>query len=273
MTNVIQPFHLLVIALAGWLNRHQQAVIDYLIEENRVLKEQLEGQRLRFTDEQRIRLAVKAKVLGRRLLDELETLVTPDTLLAWHRKLIAQKWTYARNGLGRPRIVQEITDLVLRMARENVSWGYDRIQGALANLGHIIAPNTVKNILKRHGIEPAPEREKRTSWTTFLKAHWDVMAATDFFTVEVWTPRGLVTYYVLFSATRGRTRICQGSLRSGVLPPVPYRAVHWGQPQGAKRSGQCSLRPVDGQPNREGTLRLLASGQLGARVEGYDQCK
>jgi hypothetical protein len=147
MTNAIQPFHLLVIALASWLNRHQQAVIDYLIEENRVLKEQLEGQRLRFTDDQRIRLAVKAKVLGRRLLDELETLVTPDTLLAWHRKLIAQKW-YTRKGRGRPRLAQEIIDLVLRMARENVSWGYDRIQGALANLGHIIAPNTVKNILK-----------------------------------------------------------------------------------------------------------------------------
>ena len=119
-------------------------------------------------------------------------------MLAWHRKLIAQKWTYARNGPGRPRISQEITDLVLRMARENVSWGYDRIQGALANLGHIIAPNTVKNILKRHGIEPAPEREKRTSWKRFLKAHWEVMAATDFFTIEVWTARGLVTYYVLF---------------------------------------------------------------------------
>jgi putative transposase len=107
-------------------------------------------------------------------------------------------WTYARKGPGRPRVAQEITDLVLRMARENVSWGYDRIQGALTNIGHIIAPNTVKNILKRHGIEPAPEREKRTSWTTFLKSHWDVMAATDFFTVEVWTARGLVTYYVLF---------------------------------------------------------------------------
>ena len=198
MSNVIQPFHLLVIALAGWLNRHQQEVIDYLIEENRVLKEQLEGQRLRFTDEQRIRLAVKAKVLGRRLLDELETLVTPDTLLTWHRKLIAQKWTYARTGPGRPRVAQEITDLVLRMARENTSWGYDRIQGALTNIGYVVAPNTVKNILKRHGIEPAPERKKRTSWKTFLKAHWDVMAATDFFTVEVWTARGLVTYYVLF---------------------------------------------------------------------------
>ena len=86
MASVIQPFHPLVITLAGWLNRHQQAVIDYLIEENRVLKEQLQGQRIRFTDELRMRLAVKAKVLGRLLFDEIETLVTPDTLLAWHRK-------------------------------------------------------------------------------------------------------------------------------------------------------------------------------------------
>ena len=149
MINIIQPFHLLVFALAGWLNRHQQAVIDYLIEENRVLKEQLKGQRLRFTDDQRRRLATKAKVLGRRVLDEIETLVTPDTLLAWHRKLIAEKWTYPRKGLGRPRVTQEIIDLVIRMARENDGWGYDRIQGALANLGYIISPNTVKNILTR----------------------------------------------------------------------------------------------------------------------------
>ena len=117
MSNVIQPFHLLVIALAGWLNRQQQAVIDYLIEENHVIKDQLAGQRLRFTDEQRIRLAVKAKVLGRRVINELETLVTPDTLLAWHRKLIAQKWTYARKGPGRPRVTQEIADLVICIAR------------------------------------------------------------------------------------------------------------------------------------------------------------
>jgi transposase InsO family protein len=198
MSNVIQPIHLLIITLAGWLNRHQQAVIDYLIEENRVLKAQLEGQRLRFTDAQRRRLAVKAKAVGRGLLKELEALVTPNTLLAWHRKLIAQKWTYARKGPGRPRVTQEIAELVVRMARENDTWGYDRIQGALANLGHRIAPNTVKNILKRHGIEPAPKREKSTSWATFLKAHWAVMAATDFFTVEVWTARGLATYYVLF---------------------------------------------------------------------------
>lgn len=99
--------------------------------------------------------------------------MTPDTLLAWHCKLIAKKWTYARRGPGRPRVAEEIADLVLRMARENASWGYDRIQGALANLGHMVAPNTVKNILKKHGIEPAPERQKRTSWKRFLKAHWD----------------------------------------------------------------------------------------------------
>jgi len=123
MTNVLNPFQLLVIALAGWLNRHQQAVIDYLIEENRVLKDQLDGQRLRFTDEQRIRLAVKAKALGRRALDEIETLVTPDTFLAWHRKLIVKKWTYRSKGPGRPRVAQEITDLVLLMAKENISWG------------------------------------------------------------------------------------------------------------------------------------------------------
>ncbi len=112
MLGILQPFHLLVIALAAWLSRHQQTVIDYLIEENPVLKEQLQGQRLRFTDEQRIRLAVKAKVLGRRVLDEPETLVTPDTLLVWHRKLIAQKRPVARKGPGRPRLAQEITDEV-----------------------------------------------------------------------------------------------------------------------------------------------------------------
>ena len=143
----------------------------------------------------------------------------------------------------------------------------------METLGYRLSDQTVGNILQRHGISPAPDRKRTTTWTDFIRAHMSVLAGTDFFSVEVLTLRGLVTYYVLFCATRGRTRIYQGSLRSGVLPPVPYRAVHWGQPQGAKRSGQCSLRPVDGQPNREGTLRLLASGQLGARVEGYDQCK
>ena len=198
MTNVIQPFHLLVISLAGWLNRQQQSVIDYLIEENRVMKEQLGDRRLHFTDCQRRRLAMKAKVLERKQLNELETLVTADTLLAWHRKLIAQKWTYPRHRPGRPGISQELTELVVRIAKDNSKWGYDRIQGALSNLGYAISASSVGNILKKHGIEPAPERGKHTSWQTFLKAHWDVIAATDFFTVEEWNLRGLTTYYVLF---------------------------------------------------------------------------
>ncbi len=197
MSNV-NVISLLAMALAGWVNRHQQAVIDYLIAENRIFKQQLNGRRLQLSDNDRRRLAAKAKALGREVLDEVANLVTPDTLLAWYRNLIARKWTYSRKGPGRPPVSEEIVALVLRMAGENASWGYDKIQGALDNLGYTVAPSTVANILKRHGIEPAPERGKRTSWRTFLKAHWDVMAAADFFTVEVWTPNGLVTYYVLF---------------------------------------------------------------------------
>lgn len=162
-----RPQYSLFIALAGWLNRQQQVFVDYLVEENCALKEKLRGQCRRFTDEQRMRLAVKAKLLGRRGLDELEALVTADTRLAWHRRLVAQQWTYAKKGPGRPCVAQEITGSVRRMAGENASRGYDRIQGALANPGHIVAPNTVKNRLKRHGIKPAPEREKRTTWKTF----------------------------------------------------------------------------------------------------------
>jgi transposase InsO family protein len=168
------------------------------MEENRIFKQQLQGRRLQLSDNDRRRLSAKAKALSRQVLNEVANLVTPDTLLAWHRNLIARKWTYPRKGPGRPRVLAEITELILCMAREDPSWGYDRLQGALANLGHTVSSSTVANILKRHGIEPAPARGKRTSWRTFLKAHWDVMAATDFFTIEVWTSRGLVTYYILF---------------------------------------------------------------------------
>jgi len=183
---------------SGWVNRHQQNIIDYLIEENRVLKELHKGKRLRLNDDQRRRLARKGKILGRKLLFKFATIVTPDTLIAWHRKLIALKWTYPRKGPGRPPVMKKIAELVVRMATENSSWGYDRIQGALKNLGHKVAPTSIANILKRHGIEPAPERMKRTTWNTFLKAHWETFTAADFFTVEVWTFSGLVTFYILF---------------------------------------------------------------------------
>ena len=149
MARIIQPWQILLAALAGWINRQQQHAIDYLREENRVLKEQLRGKRLRLTNDQRRRLAAKGKILGRRVLADIGTIVTPDTILAWHRKLIAAKWTYPRRSRpGRPPVMRRIIDLAVRMARENPRWGYTRIQGALANFGHRVGRTTVANILK-----------------------------------------------------------------------------------------------------------------------------
>jgi len=197
--NTFQAWQLLLVALAGWINRHQQDVIDYIQEENRILKHKLKGKRIRFTDDERRRLAVKGKILGRKVLREFASIVTPDTILAWHRKLIAQKWDFSkRRGPGRPRVKDEIPKLTVRMAQENPGWGYTTIRGALFNLGHTVARETVRNILKEHGIVPAPERRKRIPWSTFLKSHWDSIAAADFFTVEIWSRVGLTRYYVLF---------------------------------------------------------------------------
>jgi putative transposase len=163
------------------------------------LKERLGGCRLRFADAERRRLARRAHALGRKALSELDTLVTPETLMRWYRTLVAQRWTYThRRGPGRPRTIDIIVQLIVRMALDNRSWGYTRIQGALANLGHQVGRGTIASILREHGVDPAPERGKRTPWSTFLKAHWESIAATDFFTVEVVTLRGLVTHYVLF---------------------------------------------------------------------------
>jgi putative transposase len=199
MSPLLLPLQILFIVLAGWVNRRQLDVIAYLQEENRVLKERLAGRRLRFTDAERRRLARKAQALGRKGLNELQTLVTPDTLLRWYRDRVAFKWNYShRRGPGRPRVMKTIVALILRMALENRSWGYTRIQGALANLGHQVGRGTIANILRENGIEPAPERDKHTAWSTFLQAHWECLAATDFFTVEVCTIKGLVTHYVLF---------------------------------------------------------------------------
>lgn len=190
---------LLLMMFAGWVNRQQLDVIEYLKEENRILQARLGGQRICFTDAERRRLARRAKVLSRKVLNELKTLVTPDTLMRWYRELVSAKWDYSfRRGPGRPRVMKDIVDLILRMALANPSWGYTRIKGALANLGHQVGRGTIANILKEHGIEPTPERDRHTSWSTFLRAHWDCLAATDFLTVEVWTLRGHVTQYVLF---------------------------------------------------------------------------
>src|SRR5262249_38282696 len=192
--------HILIAMVAGWIQRHQQQVITYLQEENRVLKAHLDGRQLRLTDTERRRLAALAHPLGRACLKALATIATPDTLLRWYKRLIAQKFdgSTQRRPCGRPRVAEEVEQLVMRMAEENPPWGYRRIQGALANLGHHIDKTTVRNILRRHHMEPAPQRRKGgMSWTQFLKLHWEVLAATDFFTVEVATWHGLVTYYVL----------------------------------------------------------------------------
>jgi putative transposase len=199
MQLVLDPFRFVLISIAGWMNQQQQQAIDYLREENRVLREQLGGRRLRLNDDQRRRLAAKAKGLGRRVLAEIAKIVTPETLLAWHRKLIAQKYDGSgKRGPGRPRTAGEIETLVVRMALENRDWGYRRILGALSNLGHNLARGTIANILKQHGIEPAPERNRKTTWKEFLSRHWELIVAADFFTIEVWTRHGLQRFIVLF---------------------------------------------------------------------------
>jgi putative transposase len=196
MTADFLPLRLLLATLAGWVNRHQQYVIDYLMEENQALREQLKGRRVQLTDDQRRRLAAKGQRLGRRGLGQVATIVTPDTILRWYRRLIAQKWTSEYRRPGRPGLMKEIAALIVRMATDNPAWGYSRIQGALKNLDHCVARSTVAKVLKDNGIPPAPGRP--SSWQTFIRAHWGTIAGADFFTTEAWTFRGLMTYYTLF---------------------------------------------------------------------------
>ena len=155
-----QPWHLLLLILGGWINSRQQDAIEYLLTENRVLREKLGKKRILLNDDQRRLLAVKGKILGRKMLEHLAGIVTPETILRWHRELVARHWDYSgrRKAAGRPAVTPEIVELVLRIAKESPTWGYDRIQGALANLGHHISDTTVANVLGAHGIEPSPDR-------------------------------------------------------------------------------------------------------------------
>jgi len=211
MSFLLHPWQLLLAILAGWINQQQQQIIEFQRTEIEVLKEKLGRSRIILNDDQRRRLAVKGKVLGRKVLQEIGCLFTPDTILRWHRELVAQKWDYSKSrerAPGRPPTAEEIARLVVQMARENPTWGYDRIQGALANLGHEISDQTVGNILKAHGIEPVPQRKRQTTWKTFLKSHWEVLGAIDFTTFEVWTKSGLVTFYLLFVMEVTTRRVC-----------------------------------------------------------------
>jgi putative transposase len=182
---------------------------EYLVAENRILRAKIKG-RLLLSDSEKATLAEIAHRLGRKALADVATTAKPDTLLDWYRKLIAKKFDGSRfrKSVGRPLVDEEIERLVVRMAKENLTWGYDRIVGAMANLGYKIADETVGNILRRHDIPPAPKRKQTRSWKDFIRAHMAVMVGTDFFTVEVLTLKGLKTYYVLFFIHLESRRIC-----------------------------------------------------------------
>ena len=185
--------------VTGTVNQELLLQNEYLAAENLILRGKLPS-RLRLSDPERATLAEIGKRLGRQALRKVACIAKPDTILAWYRRLIARKFdgSQHRPYPGRPRIEPKLEALVVPMARENSGWGYDRIVGALANLGHRLSDQTVGNILRRHGVAPAPKRSQTTSWKDFIAAHMSVLAGADFFTVEVLTWRGLVTYYVLF---------------------------------------------------------------------------
>jgi putative transposase len=181
---------------------------EYLATENRILRAKL-PLRLRLSNPERATLAEIGKRLGRKALRAVACVAKPDTILAWYRRLVAEKFdgSKQRQYPGRPTVPPEVEALVVRMARENTGWGYDRIVGALTNLGHQLSGQTVGNILRRQGIAPAPKRSRTTSWKDFISAHMDVLMGADFFTVEVLSWRGLVTYYVLFFIHLGSRRV------------------------------------------------------------------
>jgi hypothetical protein len=190
--------------VTGLVNQRLLLQNVYLAAENRISKAHLQSS-WRLFDGERVTLAEIGRRLGRKGLVSVARIAQPDTILGWYRRLVAEKFdgSKRRRVCGRPRVKVEVEALVVRFARENSGWGYDRIVGALANLGYRVSEQTVGNILRRHGIEPVPQRSKTTTWKDFIRRHRDVLAATDFFTVELLTWRGLVTYYVLFSLSPG----------------------------------------------------------------------
>jgi putative transposase len=165
--------------------------LGYFATENRILRAHAPA-RLRLSNAERATLAEIGKRLGRKGLAKVAPVVKPETILGWFRKLVAQKFDGSkyRSYPGRPRIDARVEGLIVQIARENSGWGYDRIAGALANLGHEVSDQTVGNVLRRHGIAPAPKRSQTTAWKDFIAAHMAVLAGMDFFTAEVlsWKP-------------------------------------------------------------------------------------
>ena len=194
------PWKFTVVAIAGWMNRQQQEAIAYLKEENRVLREKLGHKRILLSVSQKRRLATAAAGLPRHLLREVGTLFSPDTLLKWHRWLIARKYdgSGAKKPGPAPTKQRMIRDMVLRMGEENPDWGYGRMYGELKKLGYKVHWQTVRRVMLDHGLLDDPDKPPKTSWKTFIQSHWDSIAACDFFTAEAWTKAGLTRFLILF---------------------------------------------------------------------------
>jgi putative transposase len=206
------PWKRMLAYITGSVNEDLLRRIEYLLEENRVLRHQLD-RRILLTDHERRTLAEKAIALGKLMADTV-TIVKPETMLKWHRRLVAKKFDGSRfrKRQGRPLTKTAIEELVVRLARENPAWGYDRIVGAIKNLGYRLSDQTVGNILQRNGLGPSSERRRNTTWASFIRQHRDVLWATDFFTTEIWTRWGLTTYYVLFFIQLHNRKIVLGGI-------------------------------------------------------------
>ena len=198
-----KPWVVLVSMMAGWINRQQQDALMYLKEENKILRDELlkatGKKRIILNDSQRRRLAILAKKLGRKALSDITCAFSPDTILLWHRKLVAQKYDGSKNRGkgGRPRISDYLRELIIDMAKDNKHLGGKTLHGYLKYLGIKVSPSTINRILREHGIEPNPNRPEKTTWNEFITRQFDSLAAIDFFQKEVYTKHGLVKYMVL----------------------------------------------------------------------------
>ena len=193
-----RPWTILLAMMAGWLNRHQQDMIDYLKAENAILKKKLGKRRIILNDEQRMQLAILGKNIGRKALTEICCVFSPETLLKWHRTLVAKKYDGSKcRKFGRPQISDELRNIIIKVAKFNRGWGCPRIQGQLKYLGYKVCTKTIANVLRKAGLEPQPDRQRKTTWAEFLKSHWSSLTAIDFFFSEIYTLKGLTRYMVL----------------------------------------------------------------------------
>lgn len=194
---------MLLTMLAGWMNRQQQEIIEYLKAENAILREELQKatgkKRIILNDKQRRRLAILGKRLGRGVLAQVCCAFSPDTLLMWHRKLVAHKYDGSKNRGkgGRPRISDYLRQLIIKMAKDNKHLGIRKLHGFMKYLGLTVSATTISRVLREHGIDPCDDRPERTTWNEFIKREWDSLCAIDFFHKDIWTAHGLVRYMVL----------------------------------------------------------------------------